>query len=209
MIISHKHKFIFFKPWKVGGNSVEHNLIEHCGDKDLIDTTHRNPKDTLDIIGKRKFNKYFKFTIARNPWDRMVSYFWWQDGGLVGKNHRKNINKLVKMQFDGYQFKEQFARWIGNYSHFNQPFYFDNTGNPIMDHYMKFENLDDDYKQICKKLKLPYKSLKKIGTFPFKKKNEEYWKYYNYESGAVIAQRHKKTIEMFNYTCGPSPEKDI
>ena len=139
----------------------------------------------------------------------MVSYFWWQDGGLVGENHRKNINKLVKMQFDGYQFKEQFARWIGNYSHFNQPFYFDEEGSPTMDHYMKFENLDDDYKEICKKLKLPYKSLKKIGTFPFKKKNEEYWKYYNYESGSVIAQRHKKTIEMFNYTCGPLPKNDI
>ena len=61
MIISHKHKFIFFKPWKVGGNSVEHNLIEQCGDNDVIDTTHRNPKDTLHIVGKKKFNNWRLF----------------------------------------------------------------------------------------------------------------------------------------------------
>ena len=58
-------------------------------------------------------------------------------------------------------------------------------------------------------LDLTYKSLKKIGTFPFKKKNEEYWKYYNYHSGAIVAQRHKRTIKMFNYTCGPVSKKDI
>lgn len=203
MIISHKHKFIFFKPWKVGGASVEHNLINLCDENDIIDNTHRNPLDTKDIIGEKLFNEYFKFSIVRNPWDRMVSYFWWQDGGLVGDNHRDNIDKLLKLKFNGYEFKEQFAKWIGNYSHFNQPFYFDEGGEPIMDFYMKFESLDTHYKTICKKLKLEYKSLKKIGAFPFKKKNEKYWKYYNYESGATIAHRHRKTIKMFNYYCGP------
>ena len=209
MIVSHKHKFIFFKPWKVGGNSVEHNLIEQCGDGDIIDTTHRNPKDTLDIVGEKIYKQYFKFTISRNPWDRMVSYFWWQDGGLVGKNHRKNTDELLKMKFNGYQFKEQFAQWIGNYTHFNQPFYFNDEGVPSMDHYMKFENLNDDYKKICKKLNLTYKSLKQIGKFPFKKKNEKYWKYYNYHSGAIVAQRHKRTIKMFNYSCGPKTKNKI
>lgn len=202
MIVSHKHKFIFFKPWKVGGNSVEHNLITHCGDNDIIDNTHRNPKDTLDIVGEKIFNEYFKFTIARNPWDRMVSYFWWQDGGLIGENHRENVEKLVKLKFNGYEFKEQFAKWIGNYSHFNEPFYFDEKGNELMDCYMQFERLATDYKKVCNKLKLPYTPLKQIGKFPFKKKNRKYWEYYNYESGAVVAQRHKKIIEMFNYKCG-------
>ena len=57
MIVSHKHKFIFFKPWKVGGNSVEHKLITHCGDDDIRDNTHRNPKDTLDNVGEKIFNE--------------------------------------------------------------------------------------------------------------------------------------------------------
>ena len=206
MIISHKHKFIFFKPWKVAGNSVEYNLIQHCGDNDLIDSTHRNPKDTLDIIGKKKFDKYFKFTIVRNPWDRIVSYFWWKDGGLIGENHRKNVDKLCKMNFDGYEFKEQFAKFVGNYTHFNEPFYYNNDGEMIMDFYMKYERIATDYKKICKKLKIPYEQLRQLGKFPFKKKNENYWKYFNHESGSVVSWRHRKTIELFNYTCGPKPK---
>jgi len=202
MIISHKHKFIFFKPWKVGGNSVEYNLSNQCGKRDTVDTNHTNPRDVINLIGKKRYNKYFKFTITRNPWDRMVSYFWWQDGGLVGKNHRKNINKLLKMKFDGYEFKEQFAKWIGNYTHFNEPYYFNEKGEPSMDHYMRFDKLDDEYKIVCEKLNIPYESLQNLGKFPYKKKNEEYWKYYNYESGSIVAYRHRKSIEKFKYTCG-------
>jgi len=203
MIISHKHKFIFFKSWKVGGNSVEHNLSNQCGKRDIVDTNHTNPRDVINLIGKKRYNKYFKFTITRNPWDRLVSYFWWQDGGLVGKNHRQNINKLLKMKFDGYEFKEQFAKWIGNYTHFNEPYYFNEKGEPSMDHYMRFDNLDDEYKIVCEKLNIPYESLQNLGKFPYKKKNEEYWKYYNYESGSIVAYRHRKSIEKFKYTCGP------
>ena len=139
----------------------------------------------------------------------MVSYFWWQDGGLIGENHRENVGKLLRMKFNGYEFKEQFAKWIGSYTQFNQPFYFDKDDNPVMNYYMKFENLDEEYKKICKKLNIEYKSLKKIGAFPFKKKNEEYWKYYNYESGSIVAQRHRRSIAKFNYTCGPVSKTDI
>ena len=53
MIISHKHNFIFFKPWKVGGNSVEYNLAKHCGKKDDINTNHTNPKDVIKLIGEK------------------------------------------------------------------------------------------------------------------------------------------------------------
>jgi hypothetical protein len=36
MIISHKHKFIFIKPQKTAGTSVELMLSRICGDKDVI-----------------------------------------------------------------------------------------------------------------------------------------------------------------------------
>ena len=35
MIISHEHKFIFFKPMKVAGSSIEVALSKICGDEDL------------------------------------------------------------------------------------------------------------------------------------------------------------------------------
>jgi hypothetical protein len=36
MIISHKHKFIFIKPTKVAGTSIEVSLAKHCDKKDII-----------------------------------------------------------------------------------------------------------------------------------------------------------------------------
>nr|NQU94592.1 hypothetical protein [Bacteroidota bacterium] len=36
MIISHKHKYIFWKPAKVAGSSVEYALQLHCGDDDVV-----------------------------------------------------------------------------------------------------------------------------------------------------------------------------
>ena len=36
MIISHRHKFIYLKPRKVAGTSVEVALAQHCGDDDIV-----------------------------------------------------------------------------------------------------------------------------------------------------------------------------
>jgi len=36
MIVSHKYKFIFLKPFKVGGSSVLQALGQHCGPEDIV-----------------------------------------------------------------------------------------------------------------------------------------------------------------------------
>jgi|APSaa5957512622_1039677.scaffolds.fasta_scaffold45130_3 hypothetical protein len=36
MIISHKYKYIFIKPMKVAGSSVQVALMENCNKKDII-----------------------------------------------------------------------------------------------------------------------------------------------------------------------------
>ena len=41
-----------------------------------------------------------------------------------------------------------------------------------MDYYMKFENLNDEYKLICEKLNIEYKSLKKLEHFLLKRKTK-------------------------------------
>ena len=96
MIISHKHKFIYFKAKKVAGTSTEILLSDLVNDTDIVtpiskgdSSTHKprnhngfaNHSPPLHIknkIGEYKFDSYFKFITVRNPFDRVVSWYFWE-----------------------------------------------------------------------------------------------------------------------------------
>ena len=106
MIVSHKNKFIFFKPLKVAGTSIEALLSHSTGPVDLVTGSsyeydikkgfvQKNNIDTNSIGLKSlkfhshtypemlykktnsKWEDYYKITAVRNPWDVCVSYYWW------------------------------------------------------------------------------------------------------------------------------------
>lgn len=39
---------------------------------------HDTAEKIVSIIGEKKWNEYFKFCFERNPWDKMVSQFYWK-----------------------------------------------------------------------------------------------------------------------------------
>lgn len=124
MIISQKHKFIFFKNRKTAGSSVEISLSKLCGSDDIITPltkeddlvrsnlglrgaqNYHQPKNawTIDnwlyyikngvkpqrfynhipcrevteLVSKEVWDSYFKFTFERNPFDKVVSFFYWR-----------------------------------------------------------------------------------------------------------------------------------
>jgi len=94
MNISDKYKLIFFHLPKCAGRSVVNVLEIKTSDKTNIKT---GLKQTIllgfEVAGwnqeiyPEKWNEYIKFTIVRNPWDRMVSLY----------HFRKKENDLYKM----------------------------------------------------------------------------------------------------------------
>jgi len=159
VIISHEHKFIYFKSCKTAGTSIEVFLSAYCGAKDTI--THigeptaewhvaRNPKKfrkhdsalnvyllLRDNLGHDKFNEYYKFTSVRNPLDKMQSlfYFW---------KHKRN--SLVR--------NEDFNQFIARYDFahlrpvFHAPYY--KIWNKIItDDLIRYESLSADLKRLC------------------------------------------------------------
>lgn len=102
MIISHTHKFIFIKPTKVAGTSIEVALSKLCGEMDVItpltkylplfgedEYVHQSQNDAgfynhmpalaiKNKVGSSVWSIYFKFTVVRNPWDLVVSRFCWE-----------------------------------------------------------------------------------------------------------------------------------
>ena len=91
MIISHKHKFIFIKTRKTAGSTLEALLYPYLDKETDIctgsprdgtprlnapnDNGHASYSEAMNIAGNPE--DYFAFTVERNPWDKMVSAYWW------------------------------------------------------------------------------------------------------------------------------------
>lgn len=131
MIISHKYKYIFIKPGKVAGTSIEIALAKHCGPDDIItkiseydpeadDTRYQQPSRNYKALGfynhitpaeiKEKVDKdiwddYYKITVVRNPWDRAISEFFYKIPQK--KVNTKNISShLFNLKAYKYIFKK-------------------------------------------------------------------------------------------------------
>ena len=93
-MISHKYKFIFLHIPKCAGTSVNKMLSEKTNfdykspnyeflygwcPKRKIFMQHATVQELfeLDLISANIWNSYYKFTIIRNPWDRIISSFNW------------------------------------------------------------------------------------------------------------------------------------
>ena len=84
-MINHNHKFIFTRVTKTGSSTLVHSL-KKCGVNmnRVITSAHWNGDLNhipLWFLKKKiptdKFDSYFKFGFVRNPWDRMVSAYYY------------------------------------------------------------------------------------------------------------------------------------
>lgn len=99
MIISHGRKYIFVHIPKTGGTSLALALEDKAMKDDVligdtpkakkrrkrlkdVQTTgrvwkHSRLTDVYGLVDQAQMEDYFVFTLVRNPWDRMVSYYHW------------------------------------------------------------------------------------------------------------------------------------
>jgi hypothetical protein len=152
----------------------------------LIPTKLR--KNTVE----KQFSNYYKFGFVRNPWDRVVSLYLRKEG----------IKMSDKLTF------EEFTNWIQNSSdtsihssvHKNQlDWFLDENGKVIVDFIGKFENLEDDYKIIMKKLGVD-KELPHANNGNNNKLH--YAEYYTPKTIDIITKKFKVDIEYFGYEFG-------
>lgn len=179
-MISHKYKCIFIHVPRTGGSSIETALAgrrvpfkEFRGEKHL---TASNAKK----LYSEYWDDYFTFTIVRNPWDRVVSHY--------NFSPFRSINAL-----SGKSLK-YFLEKYKPYSHEPNPCDYDNIIDIPLDFVGRFENLNEDFKKICKhigaNLVLPH-----IG----KTEHQDYTKYYNKETQKMVQEIYEKDIERYNY----------
>lgn len=179
--------FIFIHINKTGGSSIEQVLG--------IPFRHRTAREARREIGPAAWASAFKFTVVRNPWDKVVSHYCYRvqtdQTGLA----------------DGATgFREWVAEAYGkrNPKYYDKPMMFmpqmdwitDARGRILVDFIARFENLDDDFAKICARLNRP------VAALPHLKRSQrgDYRAYYDEPTAAIVARWFRKDIAEFGYT---------
>ncbi len=197
MIISHKHKFIFLKTKKTAGTSIEISLSRYCGEEDIITPlapedeelraafgvgpqnylnkrtnspkyfNHYKAKRVKKLIGSRIWNTYYKFSFDRNPWDKVISHYYFRTG-------KSNLD----ISFDEFL---QLKRYRGAY---NYPIYTINDRIAV-DYLGKYENLEKDLTKICNEIGIPFDGWLPNAKGNYRKDLRHYRSQYNEQSNEL------------------------
>ncbi len=187
------YKCIFVHIPKNAGLSVCYTLFGNTGG------SHRKIQGYKKIFSPNTFKRYYKFTFVRNPWDRLVStFFFLKNGGLTEKDKVWAEAHLAEYN----DFKDFVKYWltelnINNSLHFQHQHVFleDEKGAIAVDFIGRFENIDEDFKTITDKLNIK-RTLKRTNT---SNRQKDYRDYYDEETKAIVNEIYKKDIQLFNY----------
>src|SRR5258705_2057120 len=152
-MISLQKRFLFVHIPKTAGNSIQSVLRDYSEDQlvalrkeqDGIERFGlRNPKykvkkhstltEYYDALGYEQFRDLYKFTCVRNPWDRMVSYYF---------TPTQNPETWNRQKFRGIISK---AVSVADYLRLD-----DVKEDPFANvvYIMRFESLADDFRTVC------------------------------------------------------------
>ena len=145
-------KCIFFHIPKTAGVAVSTALFGN------IKWGHRNAAYYIEHFGNKAFSSFYKFTIVRNPYDRLYSAFiFLKNGGINEADYAFSKNYLSKFSsFDDFVRngleKEVIRKWV----HFlpQSHFVIDKKGQLVVDFVGKMETLNDDFLTICNSIKV-------------------------------------------------------
>ena len=139
---------------------------------------------------KEKYDNYFKFTIVRNPWSRVYSWY---------RNVMKSIDHLNKYKVpQDCSFHDFIMNHLETQPALRPQFYWiqDSDGNISIDFIGRFETLEADFNKVAEIINLGNNSLPKMR---FTGKSLSYLNAYNSTSKDIIWRKYKKEIEYFNY----------
>ncbi|MCS6787193.1 MAG: sulfotransferase family protein [Thiobacillaceae bacterium] len=225
MIVSHTHRYIFIKSLKTAGTSVEAALSAHCQGADIVtelgdyrfnrdeagnwvhhamnSTGFEQHDDARTIKGKlpaEVWEGYLKFSIARNPWDRTVSLFFWEKKRKPDSTANKGwLARLGLGRSEQDRLKEEFRRFVFSDTWENNDRFYALDGRLCVERVLRYERLEEDLQQLCSDLGLPPLQLPRLKA-GIRKQGLHYSALYDADTIDAVAERHQFDIRQFGYT---------
>jgi hypothetical protein len=192
-MISHARRFIFVHIGRTGGSSFE-RLAGVASTSDLRtahagNTDFPNKHAIFNYYYKcypTEFSQYFKFTIIRNPYDRLVSAWFWRCA--VVKDHSLSLYDFALSRPVNWAYRGRLK--LENLS-------FENS-LAMLDYVARYETLGEDMKLICSKTGLDY------SAFPHTNRtgHSKYWDYYDDKTIELVTSLFQFDIGFFGYKFG-------
>jgi hypothetical protein len=133
-------------------------------------------------VPSRVWNSYFKFSVERNPWDKVLSHY-----------HMHNAREGGSLSLDEYLARGRFP--------INYFRYIDRSGAKIIvDRVLRYENLLAEVGKVFSRLHIPFH-----GTLGIKAKSEyrsdrtPYQLVFNYQQRKIVKKSFAREIELHGY----------
>jgi len=189
----HDLECIFVHVPKAAGSSVSQSLWGYqVGHRSIADYFKANPEAAKD---------YFKFSVVRNPWDRLVSSYHYL---VAGGNNKADLEWARKYLQVFSTFEEfvinglsdpEIARWI----HFRPQYMFVCNAKRVVqvDYLARYESLSEDFKYIQSRLNKSVE-LPRSNTSA----RTDYRSYFTDTMIERVAEHYSRDIGIFGYTFG-------
>lgn len=211
MLVSHRRRFVYAKTAKTAGTSVEiyfepwclpegewtfsHARAEYVGDSGIIGYRgagaegrrwfHHMPARAIrDGIGQQRWDSYFKFAVIRNPFDKLVSGYFF----------------ACRPEGDKGALIDGFRQWVLGGGEIMDRHTYTIDGEICLDFFIRFEALEQGLQSVCSRLSLPWEPsrLRALKT-QFRQREIRLDEFYDAATAAVVEEKYAMELAHFGY----------
>lgn len=146
-------------------------------------SNHTSATKAISLIGKDMWDEYLTFCFERNPWDKVVSWFFYKGGD----DKFGSFSKFIK---------------AGDFSELREKGFYSYTekGSVVVDKVCKYENLERDLSSVLEKvgiynpLEIPHAKAE------FRKTGKRYSDMYSAAEQKKVESVFEDEIDLFGYS---------
>ncbi len=146
--------------------------------------SHIKAREVKERIPKEIWDNYYKFTVDRNPWDKVLSHY-----------------HFVRQRYSRYDQNISFEEYLDVAElPYNYTKYTDKDNNIIVDRVVRYENLNKELAEVFAQLGVPFEgSLGPTEKSHYRKDRRPYQDVYTPKQKDAVAKLFDQEIEMLDY----------